>query len=144
MAEVDWHAVPGPAGWYDPDTVGPALRDLAAATSVREASSPSSVLFNSGVLHEHSGTLYPAAAYAAPALLDIVEHGHPVVRVIAADLLTYAMEFGPSSDYPLADGVSVCCAVAAHVRARRAALTQWPELRREADRHRPPDSCPVT
>lgn len=94
MSAVDWQAVPGPAGWYEPDCVEPALRALAAATSVREASAPSSVLHNTGLLHEHSGTVYPAAAFAAPALLDIVEHGHPVVRVIAADLLTQAMECG--------------------------------------------------
>lgn len=138
--DVDWHAIPGPPGWYDPDVVAASLRDLAAATNANSAAKPFAALTNHGLVHNHSSTVYPAAVAAAPALLDILEHGHRVARDLAGQLLSLAMFLPPRTGYARVDtdyarAVPICCAVAHHVRSRRGIFPRFAWLASETREH---------
>lgn len=129
---MDWHAVPGPQDFYQPDVVGPSLERLAAAKGTATAASAASRLFSGGLIHDSTGTLLPAAAVAAPLLLDIVQHGHPAARSAAAALLGDSMDFYPLSGHTrasagFASAVPICCAIAHHVHTRYAgdAGSKW-------------------
>ncbi|WP_329252753.1 hypothetical protein OG417_09475 [Actinoallomurus sp. NBC_01490] len=114
--------------WYSPERVADGLRDLAGATSNLQAALAASRLRGGGILHDHSGAVFPAAVVAAPILLDIAEHGHPKARAACLSLLRESLELYPLADYTRidtisADGVPLCCAIAEHVRTRRDALS---------------------
>ncbi|MGW4233077.1 hypothetical protein ACWEF9_28010 [Streptomyces sp. NPDC004980] len=120
---VDWHAVPGPPDRYEPDRVAAGLRTLAAATNQVQAARAGSLLGCGGIVHDHSGEVFPAAAAAAPLLLDIARHGHVAARDAALGLLDEALSFVPHPAYARAatshgETVRICCAVAGHVRSR--------------------------
>jgi hypothetical protein len=140
---VDWSAVPGrrqpepeDAGgkddpsalppytvWYTPEYVADGLRDLARATSNLQAAIAASRLRAGGIIHDHSGALFPAAVAAAPILLDIAEHGHPKARSACLELLSESLERDPLAGYnrintSSAGNVPLCCAIAEHLRAR--------------------------
>lgn len=137
---MDWHSVPGPPDWYNPDGVAAALRDLAAATSVNAASGPYGLLVDEGLVHDHSGAVFPAAAFAAPILLDIVADGHPVAQDHARQLLYYSMYNIPHRGYQRVDtdyahGVPICCAVAYHVQARQELFAGDVGMVRESRKH---------
>jgi hypothetical protein len=140
MTNVDWHAIPGRPGWYDPDKVAPSLRDLATTKSEKEAARLFSCLANWGILHNHSGTVYPAAVAAAPILLDILERGHRVARERAGELLSLSMFLSSCPGYDRVDtdyaqAVPICCAVAHHVRSRRGVYPEFAWLASEAREH---------
>ncbi len=136
---VDWNAVPGDPLSYAPDSVEPSLRALAFARTTDDAARARVVLANFGIIHDHSSALFPAAAFAAPNLLSIVEHGQPAAADVAVDLLTCSLHTYPFHgnqrvDTPYAQAVPICCAVADHVRARRQLLAgQY--LLKAADTH---------
>jgi hypothetical protein len=135
--DVDWQAVAGPSGYYRPEVVGPALHALATATGAARAARAAAALAGGGIVHDHSGAVWPAAAFAAPILLDILEHGHPAARTAAGDLLCDSLVFLPRKGYSrvrtaVAAALPVCCAIAYHVHLRQPART---DLLAEADRH---------
>lgn len=124
---VDWSAVPGPPDWYEPDRVATGLRALAGATNRVQAAEAGSLLGCGGIVHDHGGAVFPAAAAAAPLLLDIAQQGHPVAREAALGLLDEALSFRPRAGYervrtPYGRSVRICCAIAHHLRARAAFL----------------------
>ncbi|MFD7971379.1 hypothetical protein [Streptomyces clavifer] len=120
---VRWDAVPGHPEWYEPDRVAEGLRVLAAATNRVQAARAGSLLGCGGIVHDHGGAVFPAAAAAAPLLLDIAQHGHAAARDTVLGLLDEALSFVPQPGYtrvatPHGEAVRICCAVAHHVRSR--------------------------
>ncbi|MFD0200483.1 MULTISPECIES: hypothetical protein [Saccharothrix] len=121
---VDWFKVPGYPGFYEPGVIEPGLRGLAEATNLMAAARATTSLDQAGLVHGHSGAAMPAAAFAAPFLLDVLEHGHDAAKVGACGLLEDSMRYDPLPGYtrvPAAFGpaVPICCAVAHHVHSRR-------------------------
>ncbi len=136
MSAVDWHAVPGYPRFYRPETIEPGLRALAAATGTVAAASAASDLDGGSLVHGHSGAVMPAAALAAPTLLDILEHGHPEAKRAAWSLLTDSLRYAPIAGYtrvsaPWGREVPICCAIAHEVHTRREALTALDDLGRD-------------
>lgn len=124
---VEWHAIPGPVGWYRPDYAASGLQRLASATSAAEVAKASSMLENGGLLHGHSAAVLPAVVAAAPILLNIAECGNPTVRGAALEILDGALSYYPLAGFTRVaarDGgaVPICCAVACCVRAETDAL----------------------
>ena len=120
---VNWHAVPGRPGWYEPDRVRHGLHVLAGAANRVRAAEAGALLGGGGIVHGHSGAVFPAAAVATPLLLDIAEHGHPAARDTALGLVDEALSSWPHAGYTrlsTPDGMSVplCCAVAHGIRTR--------------------------
>ncbi|MGW8884592.1 hypothetical protein [Streptomyces sp. NPDC055749] len=120
---VDWAAVPGHSDWYEPDRVATGLRALASATNLVQAAAAGSLLGCGGIVHDHSGAVFPAAAVATPFLLDIAQQGHPAARDAALGLLDEALSFSPQAGYARVAtshgrAVPVCCAIAHHLRSR--------------------------
>ncbi|MFD6951817.1 hypothetical protein A6A08_20150 [Nocardiopsis sp. TSRI0078] len=140
---VGWEELPGPRGWYCPDHAASGLRALARARTLFQASDAGTALDNGGIAHGHSGAVFPAAAAAAPILLDIAEHGHPRARDTALRLLDDAMRLLPHAGHtrtasPRGGPAPICCAVAAHVRDRPHVLDgdrSGGSLLAEADAH---------
>jgi hypothetical protein len=135
VSAVDWHAVPGHPRFYRPETIESGLRDLAAATGTVAAARAASDLDGGSLVHGHSGAVMPAAALAAPTLLDVMEHGHPEARRAAWSLLTDSLRYDPIAGYPRVSAswgleVPICCAIAHHVHTRREALTALGDLGR--------------
>ncbi|WP_432121914.1 hypothetical protein [Streptomyces sp. S1] len=125
---VEWGAVPGPPGWYEPERVAPGLRVLSGASNLVRAAEAGSLLGCGGIVHDHSGTVFPAAALAAPLLLDIARRGHPAARDTALVLLDEALCFRPHPGYerlaaPDGTAARLCCALAHHLRAHTDFLT---------------------
>lgn len=125
---VNWAAVAGPPDWYEPDRVAPGLRALTGATNVIQAAKGGSLLGCGGIVHDHSGSVFPAAAVAAPFLLDIAQRGHPAARDTALGLLDEALSFVPHAGYtrvatPGGEAVRICCALAHEVRSRAGFLS---------------------
>ncbi|MEU3265617.1 hypothetical protein [Streptomyces bacillaris] len=87
IGAVDWGALPGPALRYEPDRVAVGLRALATATGPVQAADAGTLLAGGGLVHDHSGEVFPAAVTAAPLLLAIVRHGHPSAGATALGLL---------------------------------------------------------
>lgn len=119
---VDWGAIPGRSGWYEPDRLASGLRALTAAANLVQAADAGSLLGDGGVVHGHSAAVFPAAAVAAPLLLDVVLHGHPAARGVALDLLDQALSFLPHQGYtrvatPYGEAIAICCAVAGQLRS---------------------------
>ncbi|TXS18273.1 MULTISPECIES: hypothetical protein [Streptomyces] len=126
---VDWSAVPGHPDWYEPEHASRGLRALADAVHLVRAAEAGSLLGGGGIVHGHSGAVFPAAAVAAPLLLDIVQHGHPAAGETALGLLDEALSFRPRPGYtrvlpPHGAAVPICCVIADHVRARTAPLSR--------------------
>lgn len=124
---VDWAAVPGRAEWYRPDNAASGLRGLASAAGLVAVAEAASRLAGGGLVHGHSGAVFPAAVVAAPILLDIVEGGHPSAARAALGLLDEALSSYPFAGdtrigTPYGAAVPVCCALADHIRARRELL----------------------
>ncbi|MFC9943832.1 hypothetical protein [Streptomyces pratensis] len=120
---VDWGGIPGPSDWYEPDRVATGLRVLAGATNLIQAAEAGSLLGCGGIVHDHSGAVFPAAAVAAPLLLDIAQQGHPAARDAALGLLEEALSFYPHAGYrrvatPYGPTVPICCDIAHHLRSR--------------------------
>ncbi|MEU8760170.1 hypothetical protein [Streptomyces sp. NPDC048659] len=120
---VDWAAIPGPPGWYDPARARHGLRALANAANLVDAARAGSRLGGGGIVHGHSAAVFPAAVAAAPLLLSVAEDGHPAAREVALGLLDEALSFFPhagfarvSTSYDTA--VPICCALANELRAR--------------------------
>jgi hypothetical protein len=141
---VEWTAIPGPPGWYEPEDAASGLRELAAATTLLQVTAAVSRLENGGLCHGHSGAVFPAAAVAAPVLLGIVAHAGPRARGAALDLLESGLRYDPHAGYARIDTaeaaqVPVCCAIAEHVRACGDLLHRCGEAGRlvlaEADPH---------
>ncbi|MDQ0984442.1 hypothetical protein QFZ71_001725 [Streptomyces sp. V2I9] len=124
---VDWSRIPGPAddpGLYDPGRAATGLRALATATGLVRAADAGSLLAGGGLLHDHSGAAFPAAVTAAPILLGIVRHGHPHAAATALGLLDDALAFASRDGRtrvatPYAEAVTICCALADHLRCER-------------------------
>ncbi|MGW1227625.1 hypothetical protein [Streptomyces sp. NPDC002530] len=124
---VDWGAVPGPPGWYEPDRAARGMRALADAKGLVQAADAGSLLGGGGIVHGHSGAVFPAAAVATPLFLDIAQHGHPAARDNALGLIDEALSFHPHADYmrvatSYGTAVPICCAIAHRLRARTALL----------------------
>ncbi|MFI2424501.1 hypothetical protein ACH5A7_10430 [Streptomyces sp. NPDC018955] len=120
---VDWASIPGHPHWYEPDRAARGLHDLAKAANPVQAAEAGSRLGGGGIVHGHSAAVFPAAAVAAPLLLDIAQQGHAAARDTALGLLDEALSCCPHAGYTrvvAADGtaVPVCCAIAHHLRAR--------------------------
>jgi hypothetical protein len=120
---VDWGAIPGHPDWYVPDRVASGLRALAHATNLIQAADAGSLLDGGGILHGHSGAVFPAAVEAAPLLLDIAQQGHAAARGAALGFLDEALSCIPHAGYtrvttPYGDAVPICCAIAHHLRSR--------------------------
>ncbi|MFC5745599.1 hypothetical protein [Actinomadura rugatobispora] len=125
---VDWAAVPGPAGWYEPEEAASGLRKLAVATTLVQVTAAVGRLENGGLCHGHSAAVFPAAAVAAPVLLEIVGHAGPRAKAAALELLESGLRYDPHAGYARIDTaevarVPVCCAIAEHIRERRDLLT---------------------
>ncbi|MEU6035267.1 hypothetical protein ABZ801_07635 [Actinomadura sp. NPDC047616] len=121
---VDWAAVPGPAGWYDPERAVSGLRELAAATTLFQVTDAVGRLQSMALYNGHSGAVFPAAVVAAPLLLDIVAHAHPRAKDAAIYLLELGLRYAPHAGYTRIDTAEVaqvplCCAIAEQIRARR-------------------------
>ncbi|WP_372346022.1 hypothetical protein [Streptomyces sp. KL116D] len=124
---VDWASLPGRPDRYEPAVVVRGLKALAEAVDLRQVAEARSRLADRGILHGHSAAAFPAAAVAAPLLLDIAQHGPPVARGTALGLLGEALDCYPHAGYTRVtdhDGIAVplCCAIAHHLRVRRAFL----------------------
>ncbi|WP_246204110.1 hypothetical protein [Streptomyces tailanensis] len=124
---VNWGAVPGHPGWYEPARVARGLRALADAANLVQAAEAGSLLGGGGIVHGHSAAVFPAAAFAAPLLLDIAKQGHPAARDTALGLLDEALSSYPHAGYtrvttPYGAAVPICCAIAHHLRARAVLL----------------------
>ncbi|MFJ9821925.1 hypothetical protein ACIRU3_43175 [Streptomyces sp. NPDC101151] len=124
---VNWDAVPGHPDWYEPARVARGLRALADAANLVQAGRAGSLLGGGGIVHGHSAAVFPAAAVAAPLLLDIAEQGHPAARDTALGLIDEALSSCPHAEYtrvtaPDGTAVPICCAIAHHVRGRTALL----------------------
>ncbi|WP_261400405.1 hypothetical protein [Streptomyces sp. CBG31] len=118
---VDWSALPGPALRYEPDRAAAGLRALATATGLVQAADAGSFLAGGGLVHDHSGEVFPAAVTAVPLLLAIVRHGHPAAGATALGLLDDALAFATHDAStrvatPYAEAVPICCALADRVR----------------------------
>ncbi|OMI36718.1 hypothetical protein [Streptomyces sparsogenes] len=125
---VNWAAVPGHPRWYEPARAARGLRALAEAANLVQAAEAGSLLAGGGIVHGHSGAVFPAAAVAAPLLLDIAQQGHPAARDTALGLLDEALSSYPHAGYtrvntPDGPAVPICCAIADHLRARAVLLT---------------------
>lgn len=122
---VDWSAVPAPPNpRYRPEVIVGSLKELATATTLDQAADAASRLAGGGIVHDHSGMVFPSASWAAPLLLDIVEQGHPHARAAAVGLLDDALCLHPPAGYNRVVTehgmhVPICCAVARSVRSRR-------------------------
>ncbi|MFJ9394419.1 hypothetical protein ACIRQT_05965 [Streptomyces californicus] len=118
----------GPLDLYEPDRVAVGLRALATATGLVRAADAGSLLAGGGLLHDHSGTVFPSAVTAAPFLLAIVRDGHPHAAATALGLLHDALAFSISDGVrtrvvtPYADAVPICCALADHLRGEAGLL----------------------
>ncbi|MFD4025306.1 hypothetical protein ACFWRV_17575 [Streptomyces sp. NPDC058576] len=136
IAAVDWSRVPGPAGLYEPDRAATGLRALATATGLVRAADAGSLLAGGGLVHDHSGAVFPSAVVAAPFLLAIVRHGHPEAGATALGLLDDALAFAARDERtrvatPYAEAVPICCALADHLRGEADLLAaSGPEGRR--------------
>lgn len=122
---VDWSTVPAPPSpYYRPEVITDSLKELATATTLDQVADAASRLAGGGIVHGHSGMVFPSASWAAPLLLDIVEQGHPRARAAAVGLLDDALCFHPPAGYnrvitEYETHVPICCAVARSVRNRR-------------------------
>ncbi|MEV7270900.1 hypothetical protein ACIQIG_20470 [Streptomyces bacillaris] len=141
---VDWSALPGPALRYEPERVAAGLRALATATGLVQAADAGSLLAGGGLVHDHSGEVFPAAVTAVPLLLAIVRHGHPAAGATALGLLDDALAFATHDAStrvatPYAEAVPICCALADRVRGGAGLLdSSGPEggrLLADADGH---------
>ena len=127
MSAVDWHAVPGYPRFYRPEVIESALRDLAAAISLVAAARAATPLGGGGLVHGHSGAVMPAAALAAPVLVDVVVNGHVEAKKAAWGLLDESLRYDPIDGFtrvgvPFGSEVPICCAVAHHIHAARDAF----------------------
>ncbi|WP_371623434.1 hypothetical protein OG245_11580 [Streptomyces sp. NBC_01116] len=124
---VDWDGLPGPDGLnapdglYSPARVATGLRALATATGLVRAADAGALLAGGGLVHDHSGTVFPAAVVAAPFLLAVARHGHPEAGATALGLLDDALAFAARDRLtrvatPYAEAVPICCALADHLR----------------------------
>lgn len=71
-------------------------------------------------MHDHSGTVFPAAVVAAPFLLAIARHGRPEDGATALGLLDDALAFAIRDGStrvatPYSEAVPICCALADHL-----------------------------
>ncbi|MGW2564396.1 hypothetical protein ACWCXB_35395 [Streptomyces sp. NPDC001514] len=92
-----------------------------------QAAEAGSLLGGGGIVHGHSAAVFPAAAVAAPLLLDIAQQGHPAARDTALWLVDEALSSCSHAEYtrvttPYGTAVPICCAIAHHLRARTALL----------------------
>ncbi|ELP61862.1 hypothetical protein ACKI1I_21350 [Streptomyces turgidiscabies] len=120
---VDWGSIPGRPDWYEPDRAAHGLRALSEAANLVQAAKAGSQLGGGGIVHGHSGAVFPSAVVATPLLLDIVERGHPAAGAVALGLLDEALSCCPHAGYTRVvapDGLALplCCAIADRVRAR--------------------------
>lgn len=128
---VDWASVPGPAGYYRSVAAREGLEALARARGHTEAASASSLLAGGGIVHDHSGTVLPAAVPATPLLLRIAREGHDAARPAVWELVEDALSFRPWPGFVRAEsGVRLCCAIAGHVHVRARALEEFGERSR--------------
>lgn len=118
---VKWGDLPGPRDLYEPDRVATGLRALATAKGLVQAAGAGSLLAGGGLVHDHSGAVFPAAVTAAPILLAIVRDGHPDAGATALGLLDDALAFAVcdrrtrvATSY--AEAVPICCALADQLR----------------------------
>lgn len=120
---VDWGSVPGHPDRYEPDRAVQGLRALAEAANLPQAAQAGSWLGGGGIVHGHSGAVFPAAVVAVPLLLDIAELGHPAAGATALGLIDEALSCHPHAGYtrvvgPDGSAVPLCCAIAHRLRAR--------------------------
>lgn len=120
---VDWDSIPGHPGWYEPDRVARGLRALSEAANLIQAAEAGSLLGGGGIVHGHSGAVFPAAVVATPLLLDIAQRGHLAAQDTAMGLLDEALSCYPHVGYtrvmaPDGTAVPLCCAIAHHLRDR--------------------------
>lgn len=115
---IDWAAVPGPAGLYQPGKVALALRALALSTDEASADAAIRPLEDGGLFDRNCGCVHPASLVAAPVLMDIAEHGPAAAFGAVCVLLRGALTGCPWVE----DGTDalLCCAIAESVRARAA------------------------
>jgi hypothetical protein len=128
VREVDWaaYAMPPSAQWYEPGKVLAAFRRLVAVSTRQKGRAASSaVLFAIG--NDHEGTLYPAAAPAAPLLVPVAREHQGWVRWVALEILIDCLDFGPDREQFIDPS-------GAAVRTRDAILTAVQGMRQDLGR----------
>ncbi|MGW6722305.1 hypothetical protein [Streptomyces durocortorensis] len=85
--------LPGSLDLYEPDRVATGLRALATATGLVQAAGAGSRLAGGGLVHDHSGAVFPSVVVATPMLLAIVRDGHPDAGATAAVLFPSVCAF---------------------------------------------------
>ncbi|GAB2504685.1 hypothetical protein [Nocardiopsis aegyptia] len=116
---IDWCSVPGPTDYYRPEAALEGLHDLARARGRTEAASAASHLAAGGIMHDHSGTVVPAAVPAAPLLLQIAQKRTSAAQAAALELVEDALNLHSWPGFARTRGqVRLCCAIADHVHAR--------------------------
>ena len=128
VREVDWaaYAMPPSEQWYEPGNVPAAFRRLVAVSNQQEgAAASSAVLFAIG--NDHEGTLYPAAAPAAPLLVPVAREHQGWVRWTALEILIDCLDFGPDREQFIDPSGAV-------VRTRDAILTAVQGMRQDLNR----------
>ena len=128
VREVDWaaYAMPPSAQWYEPGKVLAAFRRLVAVSTRQKGRAASSaVLFAIG--NDHEGTLYPAAAPAAPLLVPVAREHQGWVRWAALEILMDCLDFGPDREQFIDPS-------GAAVRTRDAILTAVQGMRQDLGR----------
>lgn len=122
---VDWDSLPGPPDYYRPAAVREGLRSLACAQGRLEAASAASGLAGGGIIHDHSGTVFPSAVSAAPLLLQIAQASDSAVQEAVLELIEDALNFRPFPGFfRTQNEVRLCCAITAHIHAHRFALAR--------------------
>ena len=102
------------------------VSEVSHARGRMDAASAASLLAGGGIIHDHSGTVLPAAVPAAPILLQIAEKGCSGVQEAALELIVNALDFRPWPGFVRTrDQVRLCCAIADHVHARAPALARF-------------------
>ncbi|WP_121180286.1 hypothetical protein [Nocardiopsis sp. Huas11] len=123
IVTTGWEAIPGPADYYRPAAAREDLLGLAHACGRTDAASAASLPAEGGIVHDHSGTVLPAAVQAAPILLGIADQGCDAARAAALELLEDALCFRPwRGSARTQRAVRLCCAIAAHIHTRGPAL----------------------
>ncbi|NYH51422.1 hypothetical protein HNR06_001011 [Nocardiopsis arvandica] len=115
---VDWNSLPGPADYYRPTAAREGLHNLARARGHTEAASAASHLAGGGIIHDHSGTVFPAAVLATPLLLQIAEERTGAAQTAALELVEDTLNFRPWPGFVRTQrGVRLCCAITDHIHA---------------------------
>lgn len=126
---ADWNGLPAPADRYEPARAATGLRALATATGLVRAADTGSLLAGGGLVHDHSGTVFPSAVCAAA-----LPPRHRTARAPGGrGDRSGAARRRPGVRHPwrytrvatsYAEVVPVCCALADHLRGGAGLLAE--------------------